>query len=259
MPVNEIDVANGCRLLRPLWNDRPLKADKIRARVARIFDAAIARKYRTDNPAAIKLVSTELGRLRRPPHMHHLSLYWEELPALWKALKPRTEPASMALKLTILTGSRIGEVLKAEIGHFDFSTKEWTRPLVHMKMRRTHIVPLSRQAYELLDDLQYRPPVLFGQSQLFPKLWHKAVLDTLRELADDDSITVHGLRGTLATWLDQYARVPKLVREFILAHEPKDAVAEAYQETHQAPERRLIEQRREALQAWADYLEGPTA
>jgi integrase len=255
-PVNEIEVQDVCDLLAPIWSARPIKADKLRSRIARIFDSAIAKKLRTDNPAAIKLVSTELGRLKRPAHVHHLSLYWEEAPALWQALKPRKGQAATALKLAILTGVRIGEVLKAEIGEFDFAANEWTIPLAHMKMRRTHIVPLSKQAVELITAWQETPFLAFGQHRLFVKLWHQEIIATLRETANDDYLTVHGLRGTLSTWLDQYAHVPMLVREFILAHTPKDAVAESYQETHQAPERRLLEDRRKALQRWGNYLEG---
>ena len=255
-PVNEIDVADVCSLLAPDWRTRPVKADKLRSRIRHIFDCAIAKKLRTDNPAAIHLVSAVLGKLKRPAPRHHVSLYWEEAPALWQALKPKTAQAATALKLVLLSGVRIGEVLRAEIGEFDLSACEWRIPLERMKMRKTHVVPLSKQAVELVTAWQQTPFLLFGQHRLFVKLWHKEVLATLREAAGEDGIKTHGLRGTLSTWLDQYARVPKLVREFILAHNPKDAVAEAYQETHQAPEYRLFDQRREALQRWGDFLDG---
>ncbi len=256
-PVSEISLDDIVSLVEPLWNKQPLLADKIRARVARLFDVAIAKKFRTDNPAAIRLVSAVLGKLKRPPSRHHASLYWEELPQVWNELSGRDDAPATALKLLILTGSRAKEVLRAAIGEFDLSTAEWTRQAERMKSRRTHIVPLSSQAAELVERWQYSPALILGQHALFPKMWHKELMATFREVTEEfwpgSQLAIHGLRGSLSTWMERHG-VPVLVREFILAHNPKDAVAESYLETHQDPERRLLEDRRNALQQWADFV-----
>ncbi len=256
-PVSEISLDDVTALLEPMWNKQPVKVDRLRARVARLFDCAIAKKYRTDNPAAIRLVSAVLGKLKRPPHRHHASLYWEDIPQVWRELKPRNDPPATALKLLILTGSRAKEVLRAGIGEFDLGNAEWTRPAERMKSRRTHIVPLSRQAMELVERLECSPAMATGQYLLFPRMWHKELMGTFRDITEEfwpgSQLAVHGLRGTLSTWMERQG-VPVLTREFILAHNPKDAVAESYLETHQEPERRLLEDRRKALQQWADFV-----
>ncbi len=252
-PISEISLDDVTALLDPMWNKQPVKVDRLRARVARLFDCAIAKKYRTDNPAAIRLVSAVLGKLKRPPHRHHASMYWEDLPQVWNALGD----GAWALKLLILTGSRAKEVLRASIGEFDMVNAEWTRPAERMKSRRPHIVPLSSQALELVERLANSPSMATGQHLLFPRMWHKELIDTLRDITETiepgSDLTVHGLRGTLSTWMERQG-VPVLTREFILAHNPKDAVAESYLETHQGPERRLLEDRRKALQQWADFV-----
>ncbi len=256
-PVSEITLEDVCKLLEPVWRAQPIKADRWRARIARLFDYAIAAQYRTDNPASIRLVSATLGRLKRPVHRHHASLHWEDAPQVWQALG--NAPASMALKLLMLTGSRAKEVLRAATGEFDLRTAEWTRAAERMKSRLPHIVPLSAQAVELVETLNCSPSIVSGQHLYFPGMWHKALIETLRAVTDElypgSALTVHGLRGTLSTWMERQG-VAVLVREFILAHKPKDAVAESYLETHQEPERRLIDQRRTALQDWATYLTG---
>jgi len=55
-----------------------------------------------------------------------------------------------AIRLLMLTGSREGEVLKADWGEFDLERGLWTKPSHHTKQKKIEHVSLSDQAVEIL-------------------------------------------------------------------------------------------------------------
>jgi hypothetical protein len=121
-----------------------------------------------------------------------------------------------------------------------------------MKMREQHIVPLSRQAVELLRELQ----VLSRRSSyLFPALGNprrpmseNTVNAALRRLGyAHDEMTGHGFRSMASTLLNEQGWHPDLI-ELQLAHAERNKVRAAYNRAQ-----RLVERRR-MMQAWADYL-----
>jgi integrase len=69
---------------------------------------------------------------------------------------------ALALKLAPLVSVRPGELRVAEWSEFDLVNAEWRIPGVRMKMGEQHIMPLSRQALEILNEL--RP--LTGKQQV---------------------------------------------------------------------------------------------
>src|SRR5271155_2642120 len=91
----------------------------------------------------------------------------KELPALLRAIEvyQGTHITRLAIKLMALTFVRTSELIGARWSEFNIETARWDIPAERMKMRTAHIVPLSRQAIEVLDSLQ----TLSGGSQfLFP-------------------------------------------------------------------------------------------
>lgn len=80
-----------------------------------------------------------------------------EIGALYHSMKqvPVTPVMKHALKLLLLTMVRKGELQGATWDEIDFEEKTWTIPKERMKMRRPHIVYLSRQAMDILLGLQY--------------------------------------------------------------------------------------------------------
>src|SRR5207248_7346374 len=70
-----------------------------------------------------------------------------------------------ALLLMIYTFPRTGELRGATWSEFDLGKSEWRIPAERMKMKSEHLVPLSRQALSILEEL--RP--LTGNSEfVFP-------------------------------------------------------------------------------------------
>lgn len=58
--------------------------------------------------------------------------------------------AANVIRMLILTGARLGEVLKAEWSQFDLDKGVWIKPSSHTKQKRKHIVPISPEVIELL-------------------------------------------------------------------------------------------------------------
>lgn len=160
-----------------------------------------------------------------------------------------------ALKLASLTFVRPGELRHAEWSEFDLDGAMWTIPAAKMKMRRPHLVPLSRQALAVVRALQ---PLTGAGRYLFPSLRstvrpmsENTVNAALRRLGySADEMTGHGFRSMAATRLNEMGKWNPDAIERQLAHQEENAVRSAY--TSQAE---YLDERRAMMQAWADYLD----
>ena len=158
-----------------------------------------------------------------------------------------------ALKLAPLVFVRPGELRHAEWAEINLDKSEWRIPSERMKMRTPHVVPLSRQAVAVLQDL--RPLTGVGQL-LFPSVRTRArpmsentVNAALRRLGyTSDDMTGHGFRSMASTLLNEQGWHRDAI-ERQLAHAERDAVRAAYNYAEHLPERRKM------MQAWADYLD----
>lgn len=185
---------------------------------------------------------------------NHPSLRADQLPAFLKALD--AYPAGMGktgLKLVLLTLVRTTELRAAEWREFDFENKQWVIPAKRMKMRREHIVPLSRQAIAILEKLKAETG---NQTYLFPNQGWKhpimsenTMLKVVDELGYKEKTTVHGLRATGSTILHESGEFRSEVIECQLAHVDKNKVRGAYNHALYFKERRKL------VQWWADYLD----
>ena len=165
------------------------------------------------------------------------------------------EPATAAaLKLAPLTFVRPGELRGAEWREFDLDAGEWRIPGERMKMGEAHIVPLSRQAIEILSGLR---SISHNTKFLFPSLRTRdrpmsenTLNAALRRLGyTSDEMTAHGFRALASTLLNEQGFPPDVI-ELQLAHAERNKVRAAYNRATRLPERRKM------MQAWADYLDG---
>jgi integrase len=162
-----------------------------------------------------------------------------------------------ALKLAPLTFVRPGELRQAEWEEIDLDRAEWRIPANKMKMKATHIVPLSRQAVQILTELK---PLTCSGKYLFPSLRTKdrpmsenTVNGALRRLGyTKEEMTGHGFRGMASTSLHEQGW-PSDIIERQLSHGETNPVKAAYNHAEHLPERRRM------MQAWADYLDGLAA
>ena len=159
-----------------------------------------------------------------------------------------------ALQLAPLTFVRPGELRQAEWSEVDLQASEWRIPAEKMKARRPHIVPLSREAVNVLNELN----ALTGRGRyLFPSvrtsgrpMSENTVNAALRRLGyTKEEMTGHGFRSMASTLLNEQGFNRDAI-ERQLAHVEGNAVRAAYNYAEYLPERRQM------MQDWADYLEG---
>lgn len=159
---------------------------------------------------------------------------------------------SCVLRIAPLVFVRAGELVKAEWEEFDFKAAEWRIPASKMKMKQMHIVPLSRQALAILEELR----VVSGNEQhVFPAARgdapHLQTTTPLRALQRlgyaKGEITFHGLRSMASTLLNELGYNRDWI-ERQLAHSESNSVRAAYNYAEYLPERRKM------MQEWSDYL-----
>jgi integrase len=160
-----------------------------------------------------------------------------------------------ALKLAPLVFVRPGELRQARWDEFDFEKRLWTIPSEKMKARRPHVVPLSSQVVEILEDLRktHDADLLFPspRSRTRP-LSDVALTAALRRMGyTGDEMTAHGFRALASTNLEQLGYDTRLI-ELQLAHSDHDQVRAAYKrETHML----RLDERKKMMQHWADFLD----
>lgn len=166
-----------------------------------------------------------------------------------------TLPVGCALRLAPLLFVRPGELRKAHWSEFELDAEEptWRIPAARMKMREQHLVPLSRQAVAILQDLR---PLTGPDGYVFPSVRNgsrpmseNTLNAALRRLGyDKATMTAHGFRSMASTILNEQ-QWHKDAIERQLAHGERDKVRGSYNFAEHLPERRKM------MQAWADYLD----
>ena len=158
-----------------------------------------------------------------------------------------------ALRLAPLTFVRPGELRHAEWSEIDLDNAEWKIPAHKMKMKFPHIVPLSKQALDVLMEIK---PITENGRYIFPSIRSTArpmsnntVNAALRRMGySKDEMTGHGFRGMASTILHEQGWLDDAV-ERQLAHVESNSSKKAYDYAKHLPERRKM------MQAWADYLD----
>ena len=157
-----------------------------------------------------------------------------------------------ALRLAPLVFVRPGELRKAEWADIDLDTAEWRYTVT--KTNTPHIVPLSRQAVEILRELQ---PLTGRGRFVFPgarsngrPMSDNAILAAMRRMGiSKEEMSGHGFRAVARTILDEVLGVRPDYIEHQLAHAVRDPNGRAYNRTAH------LEGRRQMMQQWADYLD----
>jgi integrase len=149
---------------------------------------------------------------------------------------------------------RPGELRWAEWREFDFEKKVWMIPAAKMKMRRPHMVPLSRQVIELLrkieTDARYSPLLFPSLRSLQRPMSENTINAALRRLGySKEEMTGHGFRATAATLLNEKGIWHPDAIERQLAHAEANSVRRAYARGEYWDERVRM------MQYWSDHLD----
>jgi integrase len=249
VPVADVSTRDVEEVLRPIWRHIPETADRTRARIAYVLDAAIVHGDRTAANVAryVGHLAHILPRPRGAGDTHFASMPVEEAPAFVQGLlsdKPST--SALALAFLILTACRSGELRGMTWSEVDGDV--WTVPAERMKMGKQHRAPLSAPALEILTKVKpYRvkPSAFVFQGMKGGALSDMALTSLLRRL--EVGCTAHGFRSTFRSWAADEGH-PRDLAEMALAHVVGSAVERAYQRSD------VLERRRGLMQAWAEYL-----
>ena len=163
-------------------------------------------------------------------------------------------PLVCALKLAPMLFVRPTELRCATWQEFDLEAAEWRIPSERMKMRRTHIVPLSRQALTILRELK---KFSGDGNYLFPStrtetrpISDATMLNALRRMGyQKHEMSVHGFRSIASTLLNELGYNRDWI-ERQLAHGDSNGVRAAYNYAEYLPERKRM------MQEWSDFLDG---
>jgi integrase len=250
--VDEIGTDDILQVLRPIWNELPETAARLRARLEVVLDGARAAGFRKgDNPARWRAhLDVLLPMRRRLSRGHHAAMPYAEAPAFMQKLRGRRGASNRALEFVILTATRTGETLGAKWPEFDFSRAVWRIPAERMKSARAHEVPLSERCLEILREMK---ATARDDGFVFParngtQLSNMALLTTLRKITGDRNSTAHGFRSTFRDWAGDRTKFPREVAEAALAHVLSDRTEASYRRTT------ALEKRRQLMRAWADFL-----
>ena len=161
-------------------------------------------------------------------------------------------PIVCALRLAPLVFVRPTELRAAEWSEFNLESKEWRIPAQRMKMKQMHIVPLAKQAMEILEELHSYSG---SGKYLFPSirtetrpLSDATLLNSLRRMGyAKDEMCTHGFRSIASTLLNELGYNRDWI-ERQLAHGERNDVRAAYNYAEYLPERRRM------MEEWADYL-----
>ncbi len=124
----------------------PYQANRVIALLSKMFALAVEWGWRADNPAK--------GVQRYHEEARDRWLSDAELTRLFEVLADHpNERAANAVRLQLLTGARLGEVLSAEWSDFDLERGVWTKPSHHTKQKRREHLPLSAAARALLGQM----------------------------------------------------------------------------------------------------------
>jgi integrase len=178
------------------------------------------------------------------------------LPGFLTALQRKPSYSRLALELLILTGARSQEVRLATWAEFDSDERLWTVPADHMKRGKSHIVPLSDAALEVIGKANaLRLP---NTEVVFPGILGKPMSDmTLLKVVRDMSepFHVHGFRSTFTDWAANEGFADAVV-EAALAHKTPDAVQAAYRRTTYLGTLDKPGARVKLMEAWGAYCTG---
>ncbi|WP_298233203.1 integrase arm-type DNA-binding domain-containing protein [uncultured Azohydromonas sp.] len=226
-------------------------AIRIFQRLRAVFRYAVAHELVAADPT-YPLKPSEIFKPRRVTH--RAAMPAKELPTFLTQLDAyQGQPGTCeALRLLLLTAVRPEEQREARWAEFDLEHALWRIPAERMKMGREHLVPLSLQAVAVIERM--RP--LSGAGELvFPSpfypgkpLSENTLNSALARMGYKGAHTAHGFRSVFSTAANEGGWNPDVIERH-LAHLERNQVRGAYNRAQH------LEDRRELMQAWADYLD----
>lgn len=249
VPIKKITPPDVLTVLRMIEDRGAVEtAHRVRQRMSAVFVYAIATGRAETDPAAIVQGALRPTKKGRHPALIKLELVRDLLRDVEKT--PAYPVTKLAVRFLALTVVRPGELryMRWE----EIEGDQWIIPAERMKMKREHVVPLVRQALDVLEVLRTltgKLPYVFPNSRHSHKPMSENAMGYLINRAGYHHRHVpHGWRATFSTIMnDKYPELYRVI-DAQLAHKIKDEVEGAYNRAA------YLKRRRELLQEWADML-----
>ena len=254
MPMNQIkpiDVLDACRAIESKgYLETALKMKSLAGQVFR---------YAVQTAKAERDVTQDLkGALKQPPTKHYPAIIDPvEFGQMLRSIDDYNGSFEVkcALKLMPMLFVRAGEMRYAKWSEFDLEKKTWTFTPRKTKRKTgiSLIVPLPKQAVEILFELAEHKRSEF----VFP-----AIHTTVQPMSENtmnqalkrlgitgDTHTIHGFRASARTMISEQLKYDDKFIELQLGHRVPDMHGRAYNRAQ------FLDERKEMLQEWADYLD----
>lgn len=253
IPVADVTLAQVKAVVLPIEErEDHIAARRTLSRIEKVLAAAIAHDWRERANVASWDVFEHILAARPKADRRHPALDWRDAPAAFARMLETDTTQAKVLALIALTALRLGEASDATWSEIDFGGATWTIPAERMKVKGSHephVVPLSRQALELLAGLKENAvgALIFPGQNLRQPISRMAVWKACLKLTDDRA-TTHGWRATFRSWAADHG-VDREVAESALAH-TIGGVEGSYNRAA------IVERRRPVMSAWASFLAG---
>ena len=126
-----------------------ITANRVLAVTRKMFNFAVGRDIIDASPCVQIPAPAKENRRERNLSEDEIKIFWEKLD-----VAKMSQEIRFALKFLLITAQRKSEVITAEWDEIDFKTKWWTIPAKKAKNKRTHRVPLTPMAINILKDLK---------------------------------------------------------------------------------------------------------
>lgn len=156
-----------------------------------------------------------------------------------------------AIKMMMLCFVRTGELRGMEWQEIDWENKLWRLPAERMKARKPHLVPLSEEALQILNNLKLinsqSKYVFYSSRARDGMISSHTILGAIKRMGYTGKMTGHGFRGLASTFLHEQGFLSDAI-ERQLAHVKKDRISAAYDHSIHLP------LRKEMMAFWSNYL-----
>jgi integrase len=252
-PIAELEPAELLDMLRKVEKRGVHEtARRLKQLLGQIFRFAIVTSRATRDPSADLAGALQSNGETR----HHRAMPQQELPSFLRLLDTYggEKQTKLALKLVTLTFLRTTELRAGkweELENLGEASAQWRVPAARMKMKLEHLVPLSRQAVDVLRELR---SISAGSPFMFPSpasegcMSSNTMLYALYRMGYHGRATTHGFRAVASTILNESNLFNRDWIERQLAHVERNEVRRAYNAAEWLPDRRKM------MQWWADHL-----
>ncbi|MDT4328741.1 tyrosine-type recombinase/integrase [Methylomonas sp. MS20] len=250
IPLKEVKSGDILAVLKPLIDKHQLEtAHRLNAEIGSIFAYGIVHGFTDYDPSQPVAKQIPAQKVKHRAAIIEPKSVGQLLRDIYNY--QGTFVVQSAFRLSPLLFQRPGEIRQMLWDDVDLESREW-RPYIS-KTDFDHIVPLSRQAINLLEGIR---PLTGSGKYVFPSsrgdgrpMSDNTIRTALKSLGyDSEVMTAHGFRTTASTLLNEQGWSPDAI-ERQLAHSPRDQVRAAYNRAQ------YLDERRRMMQAWADYLD----